>query len=121
MLQTNLNYQIGNFNNYRINFNGNIEKIMNSLKTVTDYKRARVTLEEALKIYNRLGYITKLKAGSHVTIIAPFKLPNSTSNFEYAMTLPHGSEKRFISPFDVKRLKYALNGDLNALIHCIKI
>ena len=43
---------------------------------------------EALKIYNEIGYSTRVKAGAHVTITAP-------TGFEYSMTLPHGKEKRF--------------------------
>lgn len=104
-------------NQYQIcnpSFNGNIDKLINSIKEITDYKHSRITLNDAIKIYNKLGYNLRKKAGSHMTVTAP-------SGFEYSLQLPHGNEKKFIHPFDVKRLQYAINGDMEGLMRAIKI
>ena len=97
-----------------ISFNGKVEKLINMLKNTKDFKHARVTCDEAIKIYNKLGYKTRLKAGSHVTVTAP-------DMFEFSLQLPHNNEKRFIHPNDVKKLHFVLNNDRQGLINSIKI
>ena len=102
--------------NSNINFNGRIEKVIEKLKTMTkteEFKNARITAEEALKIYNKIGFSTRVKAGAHVTITTP-------KGFEYSMTLPHRESGRFISHFDVRKLKCAILGDEEGLKNAIK-
>lgn len=74
----------------------------------------KVSVEQALSIYQKLNYTITRKSGSHITITTP------DGKFEYAMTLPHGAGKRFLTPFDVKRLKHALNNDIDALKRSIQ-
>ena len=94
-------------------FNGKVDKVISTVKGTTDFKRARITVNEAISVLKNFGYKVRAKAGSHMTVTAP-------DGFEFCLTLPHGSEKRFISPFDVKRLQCVINDDREGLLNAIR-
>ena len=104
-----------NYSNFtsNVSFSGRVDKIIEALKNIKDYKHAKVTLNEAMAVYKKLGYQLRAKAGSHVTVTAP-------NGFEFCLKLPHGCERQFINQYDVKKLQCAANGDMEGLIRAIR-
>ncbi len=94
------------------NFNGRIEKILYALQNTKNVKILKITTEDALKIYEKLGYKTSKKQGSHITI-------THQQGFEFSLAMPHGSEKRFIHGDSVKTLQCAVFEDLKQLIQSL--
>ena len=100
------------YNKYTPSFTGRPEKIIELLKTTINYKTLKVTPDEAMKIYEKLGYSVRKKAGSHVTITHP-------NGLEFSLHLPHGGEKRFLHPDHVRTLQCAVFEDFQKLIHSL--
>ena len=106
---TNLKYNFA-----RPGFNGRLDKVIENIKTAIDFKRTKVSVDDALSIYKKYGYSIRVKTGSHISI-------TSGNGFEFSLILPHKNGKRFIGPYDVKKLKFVVNNDIQGLINSIKI
>ena len=96
------------YNSYP-NFCGRIDKIINTLFSTKYAKELKITTDDAIKIYQKLGYIVRKKSGSHMTVTHPEGL------VEFSLKIPHGSEKRFITPEAVKTLQCAVFEDIPQL------
>ena len=92
------------------NFKGRIDKIITELQT-KNYKNIKITIDEAVKIYQKLGYSTTQKAGSHITVTHP-------NGFSFCLARPHGD--KFIPEKRVKTLQCAVFEDFKQLIQSIQ-
>ena len=83
------------------------QKIIQKVLATENPKHVHLTFDEVSKVYRYLGYDVLMKRGSHAVI--PL-----TENTNLPLPIPH--KDKYVSPFDIKRLKYVINGDIeNAL------
>lgn len=111
----NLNrYRINSYNNPKaVAFEGSYDKLLAKIKNCNNFRKLAIRYEEAKKVYENLGYRVEVKSGSHSIVTMP-------DGFAFPLVLPHGSNK-VISATDVKRLFFAINGDIVSLKNMSKI
>ena len=93
-------------------FTGRVEKAMKLLQSTRNVKEMKITPDEAIKIYEKLGYSVSQKTGSHITLTHP-------KGMKFPMVLPHGGEKRYISSENVRTLQCAVFEDFNKLVQSL--
>ena len=98
----------GNYNNnYNVNpsFQGKTaKKLIDKLRQSQHVKKVHYTFDEAVKIYEDLGYDVLMKRGSHAIVrIGDWNMP---------LVIPH--KDKYVDFFDIKRLKCIVDGDIEA-------
>ena len=83
------------------------QKLIQKIMTTENNKNIHLTFDEAAKIYRYLGYDVMMKRGSHAVIPLDGKA-------NLALPIPH--KDKYVSPFDIKRLKCVINGDLEGAL-----
>ena len=97
-------------NNFCCSFKGKKpEKLIQMVLDTTNNKNVKLTFDEATKIYQHLGYDVLMKRGSHA--IVPL-----TATKNIPLVIPHGDKN--ISPYDVKRLRFVIGGDIDKALTC---
>ena len=79
------------------------QKLIKQIMSVENNKKIHLTFDETSKIYKYLGYDVILKRGSHAIIPV-----NEQVNL--SLPIPHGD--KYVSAFDIKRLKCMINDDI---------
>lgn len=114
----NITFQNISYNNYNLYQNQRMaanpvfcgktpQKLIKQIMSVENNKKIHLTFDETSKIYKYLGYDVILKRGSHAIIPV-----NEQVNL--SLPIPHGD--KYVSAFDIKRLKYVINGDIESAI-----
>ena len=85
------------------------EKLIEKIKgTKHLYSKAlKLTFNDAVKIYGHLGYDVLMKRGSHAVI------PTQYGNMP--LVIPH--KDKYISPKDVARLRFIIDGDIKKALN----
>lgn len=78
------------------------EKLIKYILSAQNPKKVKIRFDEALKIYNHLGYDVLLKGGSHASVVL--------GDCNLYLVIPH--KDKIIAPIDVKRLKCIIQGDI---------
>ena len=79
------------------------QKLIQKILATEDNKKIHLTFDEVAKIYGYLGYDVLMKRGSHAVIPV-------NEQINIALPIPH--KDKYVSPFDIKRLKHMINGDI---------
>ncbi len=113
-MNMNINFQNISYSNYnllqqqRINSNQTFcgktpQKLIKQIMSVENNKKIHLTFDETSKIYKYLGYDVILKRGSHAIIPV---------NEQVNISLPISHGNKYVSAFDIKRLKCMINDDI---------
>lgn len=107
LLLTNLlyrnSYSESNKNQESLSFSGKPpEKLIAKIKTTPNYKKVKLTFDEAVKIYNYIGYDVLLKRGSHAIIKA--------GDYNIPLVIPH--KDKHLNYNDIKRLLLIMDGNI---------
>lgn len=90
-------------NNSAQSFCGNSpEKLIKYILSAPNFKKVKINFDEAVKIYNHLGYDVLAKSGSHAAVVI------GTSNIP--LVRPHKGAS--IGIMDIKRLRCVISGDI---------
>ncbi len=87
----------GSYNNRPAFEGAKSRKFLNTLVGITNFRKVKITFQDMVDAYKELGYDVILKRGSHAIV----QIDNS---YNLPLIIPHGKDK-YVSPFDVKRLK----------------
>ena len=79
------------------------KKLIDKINSTKDSKKVKLTFDEAVKIYQYLGYDVLFKRGSHAVV--PVE-----ENLNLLLVIPH--KDKVISPTDVEKLRFVINGDI---------
>ena len=77
-------------------------KLIAKIKSATQLKKLGVTFDELVNAYKEIGFDVLQKRGSHAVV--PL-----TSEINIPLVIPHGN--KYVSPLDLKRFKFVLDGD----------
>lgn len=90
--------------NYSPSFCGNSpEKLIKYVLGAFSPKKTKIRFDEAVKIYNYLGYDVIFRSGSHAQIVI--------GDSHLPLVMPH--KDKVITAMDVKRLKYVIQGEID--------
>ena len=101
-----------NFNLHHQKFSKNIaqpsfegaksRKLIEKIKSAKQLKKLAITFDELVNAYKEIGYDVFFKRGSHAVV--PI-----TSEYNIPLVIPHGD--KYVSPFDLKRFRFVLDGN----------
>ena len=94
-----------------VSFSGKVEKIIEQLQSTRNMKTIKITIDDAIKIYESLGYVLNMKAGSHITVRHP-------QGPVFSLQIPHGGEKT-LNNIAKRTLQCAVFEDLPKLIQSL--
>ncbi len=84
-------------------FGGNSpEKLIKYILSAQNFKKVKINFDEAVKIYNHLGYDVLTKSGSHAVVVV------GSSNIP--LVRPH--KGNHLGIMDIKRLRCMISGDI---------
>ncbi|MCR5265931.1 MAG: hypothetical protein K6E29_04985 [Cyanobacteria bacterium RUI128] len=83
------------------------QKLIQKIQSTENCKHVHLSFDEVAKIYKYLGYDVLMRRGSHAII--PL---NEKANLP--LPIPH--KDKYVSPFDIKRLKCIINGDIEGAL-----
>ncbi len=83
-------------------------KLIETVKNTKSFRHFNMSFNDVAAIYQELGYNIIFKGGSHAII--PL-----TETINIPLVIPHSS--KYVSPFDLKRLKYILNGEIDKTLN----
>ena len=79
------------------------EKLMKYILSTASPKKTKIRFEEAVKIYNYLGFDVLFRSGSHAQVVI--------GDAHIPLVIPH--KDKVITAMDVKRLKSIIQGDID--------
>ena len=83
-------------------------KLIETIKNAKSFKHFNLSFKDIAGIYQELGYDIIFKGGSHAVV--PL-----TETVNLPLVIPHNS--KYVSPFELKRLKCILNGEIDKALN----
>ena len=108
-IHNNISFIPSKFNSSIPNFCGKPpKKLIEKVMSVRDDKKVKLSFDDAVKIYEYLGYDVLLKRGSHAVI--PIDGERNLT-----LVIPHKDKN--ICLFDIKKIKCVIKGDIDKALN----
>lgn len=77
-------------------------KLIAKIESAKQLKKLSVTFDQLVNAYKEIGFDVFFKRGSHAVVPV-------SDEYNIPLVIPHGN--KYVSPYDLKRFRYVLNGD----------